>query len=287
MIVFFTIGPPGSGKTTWANSTGITNINRDDIRKTIKGKPFFTKFENKVTQVQKSLIMESIKKNEDFVISDTNINISHRNNLVKFITDECGKLGIPLKIKYRVFVVPFPELHKRNKTRGSARVPDNIILDMYTQFNKEFNQIVQCVNFETKPTSKSEVIVVDLDGTLAIHDGRSPYDLSRCGEDKLNTLIADFIKDKFVIICSGRETGENNEYKELTETWLKTHNINYDKLYMRTHGDRRPDYVVKHEFINDISKSHTIKLALDDRDQVVALYRGLGIPCWQVNYGDF
>ena len=32
---------------------------------------------------------------------------------------------------------------------------------------------------------------MDIDGTLAIRNGRSPYDMSRVGEDSLNEVVAE------------------------------------------------------------------------------------------------
>lgn len=58
---------------------------------------------------------------------------------------------------------------------------------------------------------------------------------------------------------------------------------------MRTTGDARKDSIVKKELFEAHVKQHYfIKFVLDDRNQVVDLWRlDLGLTCLQVNYGDF
>jgi hypothetical protein len=58
---------------------------------------------------------------------------------------------------------------------------------------------------------------------------------------------------------------------------------------MRTVGDVRRDSIVKKElFETHVANRYFIQMVIDDRDQVVDLWRlELGLPCVQVNYGDF
>ena len=59
-------------------------------------------------------------------------------------------------------------------------------------------------------------------------------------------------------------------------------------LFLRADDDFSPDDIVKKELLEDI-KQQGLKptLAFDDRDQVVKMWRGLGIECFQVREGDF
>jgi hypothetical protein len=46
--------------------------------------------------------------------------------------------------------------------------------------------------------------------------------------------------------------------------------------------------VVKGELFDaHVRHRFNVRVSLDDRDRVVALWRRLGLPTWQVNYGDF
>jgi hypothetical protein len=70
---------------------------------------------------------------------------------------------------------------------------------------------------------------------------------------------------------------------------LKGFDIPYHALFMRSTGDIRKDSVVKKElFEANVKGKYFINFVLDDRDQVIDLWRlELGLPCLQVNYGDF
>ena len=85
-------------------------------------------------------------------------------------------------------------------------------------------------------------------------------------------------------------TGRPEKYREKTMKWLSNiahiENLN-DRLFMRKDGDYRQDYVIKREIVEELRKQGSIRMAFEDRDQVVKMYRDLGIRCLQVAYGDF
>ena len=58
---------------------------------------------------------------------------------------------------------------------------------------------------------------------------------------------------------------------------------------MRKTEDVRKDAIVKKEFFDThIRDKYFVKYVLDDRNQVVDMWRlELGLACLQVNYGDF
>ena len=60
-------------------------------------------------------------------------------------------------------------------------------------------------------------------------------------------------------------------------------------LEMRREKDGRQDAIVKRElFDTHILGKYYVEFVLDDRNQVVDLWRNdLGLTCFQVNYGDF
>lgn len=160
-----------------------------------------------------------------------------------------------------------------------------------------------------------KAILVDLDGTLALFEGRrNPYDASRCDEtDDPNPAILYLLK---IIDCHNRDicnmadssqagvygrfmdrngvkiilmSGRDSKYRPPTERWLSKHRIPYSLLYMRKEGDVRKDSIIKRELYEEhIANKYEVLFVLDDRNQVVDLWRkGLGLHCFQVNYGDF
>ncbi|OPC85350.1 polynucleotide kinase [Embleya scabrispora] len=139
-------------------------------------------------------------------------------------------------------------------------------------------------------TSLPTAVLCDIDGTLALNEsGRGPYDFHRCGEDTVNRAVADELAlhdraNHIIVLLSGR----GSEYRPETVAWLAAHGIAYDELWMRPLGDFRRDDLVKAElFDKHVRHRFAVRFTLDDRDRVVALWRRMGIPTWQVNYGAF
>ncbi|MFE0605199.1 RNA ligase [Streptomyces sp. NPDC058892] len=133
-------------------------------------------------------------------------------------------------------------------------------------------------------------VMCDIDGTLALTGDRGPYDFTRCELDLLNEPVRQAL-DAFrradgdtVVLLSGR----SEEYRAQTESWLRRHEVPYDELWMRAAGDTRRDDVVKAELFDaHVRHRYAVRVSLDDRDRVVAVWRRMGLPTWQVNYGDF
>jgi hypothetical protein len=150
-----------------------------------------------------------------------------------------------------------------------------------------------------------ECVIVDIDGTVAHHEGiRSPYDYSEVilqdtVDEHVTWLVRrifdlrfDTVTDyPYVFFVSGRD----DICRAYTETWLRrTAGISYDDLFMRPsgavddNGNKIPDYLVKSRlFDENIRGRYNVRFVLDDRDQVVSLWRSLGLKCLQVQPGDF
>jgi FMN phosphatase YigB (HAD superfamily) len=88
-------------------------------------------------------------------------------------------------------------------------------------------------------------------------------------------------------------SGRSDAVREQTESWLAKHaGIDcYDdiRLLMRAAGDYTPDDVLKKSWYDAMSAEDKARLVatFDDRDRVVAMWRSLGVTCFQVAPGDF
>lgn len=133
----------------------------------------------------------------------------------------------------------------------------------------------------------SEAIIVDIDGTLALRGDRSPYDWKKVGDDSLNVPVfklIDSLCEYRRILVSGRDEMCRGE----TERWLMKHGIWYTDLHMRKTMDQRKDSIVKQEIYEQhIKDKYEIAYVIDDRNQVVAMWRSLGLTCLQVAEGNF
>lgn len=148
------------------------------------------------------------------------------------------------------------------------------------------------LNWTSEIPLSSNAIICDIDGTLAIHNGRSPYDLTKVSEDLFNYHLWYLIKDQNIIFLSGREG--KPQVKEDTINWLKKYTkienpeFYSSRLFMREEGDFRNDSIIKAEIYDKIIEAHYDIIAVfDDRDRIVKMWREKGLFCCQVNYGNF
>lgn len=148
--------------------------------------------------------------------------------------------------------------------------------------------------------------IFDLDGTLAncqhrVHflegEGGARWDdfYAACSDDApiwpvINTMERLLESGAEVWIFSGRR----EDVREKTVKWLTQFTSFFPEeletaLVMRRKGDGRDDAIIKREYFDsmlDVDRDRLVAI-FDDRDRVVAMWRSLGITCFQVAPGDF
>lgn len=308
-VIALSVGLPGSGKTTWAKELVYSDpsrwkrINRDDVRLMLHaGYHDYTNrdHEQAVTEICNASLRAMLSAGHDCIVDNTHLASRDRKG-IHDIAEEFGALVIE-----KAFEVPLEECLRRNALReGVARVPEEIIREKAKKFgvnkhgkfanlsDKVFDYSLKNVKSYTGDPLLPWTIIVDLDGTLCLHNGRNPYDAARCEEDLVNHSVLEvihrFYESHEIIFMSGR----SDKYRPETEKWLEKHvgleGIYEYSLHMRTEGDQRKDSIVKRElFDQHIRDRFNVRFILDDRDQVVSMYRKeLGLPVFQVNYGNF
>lgn len=130
--------------------------------------------------------------------------------------------------------------------------------------------------------------MVDLDGTLAHMTERGPFDWDRVGEDVVDGAVLDLVQmidqGHVVVLLSGRDSVCRLD----TEMWLVENEVPCDELWMRPKGDFRKDSIVKLELFREhVAPRYHVRGVLDDRDQVVEMWRSIGLMCAQVAPGNF
>lgn len=136
-------------------------------------------------------------------------------------------------------------------------------------------------------------IIVDLDGTITNHDPeiRGPYDtdFEKIIQDTPVKNVVEVVKclweKGYKIIYV---TGRSDETEEATREWLRLFAPPYANLYMRKRNDFRQDSEVKREIYEEkIAHRFDVLCVFDDRQQVVDMWREIGLTCFQVAPGDF
>ena len=150
-----------------------------------------------------------------------------------------------------------------------------------------------------------KIVIFDLDGTIALVDKRravsklpdgkmnwdkwfSPSNIKLDEPNKPVIKIAQlFAHNGFdIIIFSGR----SDITEHTTRAWLMRNGVPFEKLVMRPHKTMNfiPDEILKkHMLDNAPFHIDDVFLVVDDRQQVVDMWRGLGLTVFQVADGDF
>jgi predicted kinase len=305
--IYIVYGPPLSGKTTFTNlitkyDPDIKIVSRDIIRDNLKDHSNLPEIEKIITKIEESYIINLVK-HHDIILDNTFSKISYLKDLIKIIVKSKTK---DVKLKFVDFSdVPIETLLQRLQNR-ERKVPEDVIKKMHNRCKqnwKEFNKIIFDFNNNLGVTSNTEEIIyqipsgknyngiiVDIDGTLSHSGGlRTPFEYHKVIDDKIDEIIRHIIVvyrslGYQIIVVSGRE----DSCYEMTRDWLNKHGVPYDYMYMRKSGDFRKDSIVKKEIYEKYIKDNfNIIFCLDDRNQVVDMWRSIGIKCLQVQEGDF
>lgn len=303
-------GLPASGKTCWAkeqvknSNSQIKRVNKDDLREMIDAGKWSKENEKNVLEIRDNIIRHYLQRGYTVICDDTNLHPKHEKALEDIVEDlnhnkkflrKQGHKTTPL-IEFEVndsfCDVDYKECIKRDLARGDKAVGEKIIIDMYRRYlHKELEPIPYDENLP-------DCILVDVDGTLAIHEYRNPFAYDKCLEDSLNEPIDNLLTYLQVtnmkartIIVTGRENiqfDDGNTVLNLTALWLNKNSIIYDDIYIREEKDHRPDYIVKKEmFEKYIKNKYNILYVLDDRKQVIDMWRKEGLTVLDVAGHDF
>ncbi|MFI1396217.1 AAA family ATPase [Streptomyces sp. NPDC020681] len=302
-VVHVMTGLPASGKTTaarklQAESEGrIRRVNLDDLRAMLdipapeRGRSHA--HEQTVLAVQDAAVRAAVDGGFDVVVDNTHLTPHIPKRL------KAAVAGLATFVVHDFTDVPVEECIRRDAGRPRA-VGEEIIRILADKHAKStrggwrltdtwLNDEPAVEPYVADPALPAAVMC-DIDGTLAIRGARGPYDFTRCGEDLLNVSVRQALRSfqradsDVIVLLSGR--GE--EHRPQTEAWLERHEVPYDELWMRAAGDGRRDDVVKAELFDaHVRHRYAVRVSLDDRDRVVAVWRRMGLPTWQVNYGNF
>lgn len=295
LTINFFKGLHGSGKSTEARRMmrehpgRYTRVNKDDLREMMHGGKHSKGNETEVCEARDHLIMVALLAGRHVIVDDTNFHPKHRAAMDALAEELRKHTGRQVQVVERYFDVPLLECIERDRTRVNG-VGEEVIRRMYREYVQPTRKEPDLVPYD--PALES-CVIVDLDGTLAKMKGRGPYDWDKVGQDELHRDIKELVelidignhgRTVRTIICSGRD----EVCRPQTVAWLAEHGICYDALYMRPRGSNEKDSVLKEwMYRHYIAGKYNVLYVLDDRNQVVEMWRRLGLRCLQVAEGNF
>lgn len=279
--IYFCRGLPSSGKTTFAKAfigPDDVRVSKDDLRAMMHNSEWSKSNEAQILRIRDAIIEDCLTYERTVIVDDTNLHPKHEQRMMEL----ADKYDCQLVVLDSFTDVDVDECIRRDSQRANP-VGRKVIMDMYNRYLKK--SIIPPERVEGVPFA----IICDLDGTLSDLNGRNPYDASTCMTDKVNSHVARQVRMEVrngaeVIFVSGRMVKD----VEPTLAWLTMHNFPTTYLYMRAIDDTRKDSIVKQEIYEECIKGKfNVLYVLDDRSQVVRMWREQGLVCWQVNEGDF
>ncbi|WP_301119843.1 AAA family ATPase [Mycolicibacterium fortuitum] len=301
-------GYPGSGKSTrareLAEATGAVVVCRDDLRNMLHG-TYWTgidELEQQVTIAEAAQVGALLAAGTSVVVDATHLRGRALQNWAKV----AAKHGADFAVED--MLTDADTCAHRDLTRkinGDRSVGRQVIEDMAKRWPIDrWPTVTARAPFRPEPVTVEKglpwAVLVDIDGTLAHMTDRSPYDYTKVSTDERDEQITWLVRVLYdlrfggfgpnIIVMSGRP----DTCRDDTATWLKAWGTYYDELHMRPagavddHGNQLPDYIVKHDLYNQhIRGKYNVRFVLDDRQQVVDLWRAMGLKCLQVAPGDF
>lgn len=293
-------GLPASGKSTFARGLVASDpdnwvrVNKDDIRERMLPGGWSKQKERDVVIPERDrMVANALVDGKNVIVDDTNFEQKHIRRMYE--------LARPFEARVQVkeFPIDVEEAIARDANRRNP-VGEAVIRDMARRFFGAVWDLEQYEEQEGLPWA----IICDLDGTTSLFctsrgcgctlNHRSPYDASTADWDVPNTELLEMLqiyhvfRQTEIIFMSGRE----DLYRVQTERFLAEHYGNGGEfayqLHMRKGRDQRKDAVVKAElFDSQVRGRYNVRFVLDDRNQVVQLWRSLGLTCLQVAEGAF
>jgi predicted kinase len=301
-------GYSGSGKSTKAaqiaEETGAVIVNRDQLRKMLLNS-WWTgdkADEDRVTLAEEASVKALLRAGVGVVVDATHLEPRYLRKWARL----ASRFGAEFEVvDCRNFTPVGCILNDQRRGEAGERfVGQNVIIQQAKRYPmNKWPEIKADPPFIVEPVEPiagiPPAIIADIDGTVAHipEGGRSPYDYSRVSEDLPDPAVIQIVRQwkwfnplGIVLFVSGRD----DACYDVTLAWLEKWRIPVDYLFMRPtgaldiHGGKQPDYIVKYDLFNKhIRGRFDVQFVLDDRDQVVDVWRRLGLKCLQVAPGDF
>jgi predicted kinase len=282
-----TRGLPGSGKSRWAkdqvqqSTGGYVRVNKDDLRAMLHEGKWSRSNEKLILAVRDQVIVSALQSGNHVIVDDTNFAPKHEERLRQLAKENSAAFEVE-----DFTAVPLDTCIERDLKR-LASVGEKVIRKMHADYLAPKPPVVE------HDPMLPDCIICDIDGTVALMNGRGPYEEDKVDTDKPNVPVVGLVRqlqatgDKIIFV-----SGRHERVREKTAKWLQD-NVMWISdppvLFMRPDEDNRHDHIIKTEiYEREFRGKYNVRFVLDDRDRVVEkAWRSLGLPCFQVAPGDF
>jgi predicted kinase len=185
-------GLPGSGKSTYAKQlvaetpNMYKRINRDDLRAMFDNSHWSKGNEKFVKKIRDILIIKALEEGKHVIVDDTNLSSNNENRIRELVHQFNKEHSDTVQVEIKEIDTPLEACIARDALRPNP-VGSKRIREMHRQFYATQNLVEQ-------DAALPKAIICDLDGTLALMNGRNPFDASKCEEDILNEPVATVLK---------------------------------------------------------------------------------------------
>lgn len=286
------VGPPGSGKSTFAQNYQLI---RDNI-------PYHCTYINQDSQGKEHLKLfnDTIKLHVDIIVDRMNFDKKQRERYLKPAREKGYETEIIVIHESRQTCldrcIKRANNHETITNEEFAHKAINMFFSKYERVEDSEADVVTRLWLQVD--LKLNAIICDLDGTMCNLDHRLHYVkqekkdwknfLSNIDKDGLNqwcrTITNSLRMNNIIVFCSGRD----DNYREKTTKWLSENKCHYDWLFMRPRDDYRQDFIVKEIILEfELLTRFNILFTIDDRKQVVDMWRKHGLTCLACAEGEF
>ena len=296
-------GPPRSGKTTWARKHWneaptdicVHMISTRDLSWESTDKGYIINTLGSVLETERQTILDKFNRyphlSWDIIVDAYNINPRRIQEFEKL----ANETGAELVIKQ--LYVPYAESYKRNKeigVRAKEYIPRDVIAKSYdTFYHERYRDELTDKRVIRQPEPTLPLcIICDLDATLALHQGREPFEWGRLLTDKIDPRLRDLLNFH---MANGTKvfflTGRNKCAQRDTLKWLqdpKQGLNNRWELITRSQRDFSSGEVYKRKmYEQQIQDKYNVLCVFEDSNKCVSMWRELGLLTCQVANSDY
>ena len=298
-------GAPCSGKSFYVeteakhdeNLQPLRVVNRDTLREILfAGKYVYTpENEKKVVDREKELILMSLNEGENVIIDDTNLaqkTLDMWEDFVKEFNETHD--DIHATIRYKEFYVSYETAITRSKARraaGGLYIPQNEMLKFYKRYYPEQlkEELMDKRVIKEPNTELPQCVICDLDATLALHQGRGPFEWDQIPTDVVEPRLKLLLNN--LQSCGAKlifVTGRPEKAREATIDWLLVNDFHDFILLMRddddySHGDDYKEGI----YHAHIENQYNVLCVFEDSNKCVNRWRELGLLTCQVANNEY